>query len=56
MRLTQQWDDTRGQGSSEYALLLAGVVVLVITATMLFGGDIWSLFVSLGSYINNSVL
>lgn len=52
MPFKRLWDDNRGQGSPEYALLLAGVVVVVIVATTLFGDDVRNLFVSIGTWIN----
>lgn len=54
MRLSRFLDDEVGQGSSEYGLLLAAVVVLVVVATTLFTGDLQSLFTSIGSYINDA--
>lgn len=43
--------DEAGQGASEYALLLAGVVVMVIFATSMFADDVQALWVSIGSYM-----
>jgi Flp pilus assembly pilin Flp len=53
MRFREWHNDDAGQGAPEYALLLAGVVVLVILATTLYDGEITSLFTSIGGYMNN---
>jgi pilus assembly protein Flp/PilA len=46
------WRDEAGQGASEYALLLAGVVVLVVVATVMYDGEITKLFTGIGNYMN----
>lgn len=45
--------DEAGQGASEYALLLAAVVVTVIAATTLFADHVQALWASIGEYMNN---
>ena len=52
MPLSKPWSDEGGQGSAEYGLLLAAVVVLVVVAATLFTGDLQSLFTGIGTYIN----
>lgn len=56
MLLGRLWDDELGQGSAEYALLLAGVVVLTITATVLFRDEVEVLFNSIGTFVNTAIL
>jgi Flp pilus assembly pilin Flp len=52
MMLRQRAGDESGQGSSEYALLVGGIVVMVIVATTLFSGSVQSLFLSIGTFMN----
>jgi Flp pilus assembly pilin Flp len=47
-----RWRSDSGQGASEYALLLAAVVVLVIVATAMYDASITELFTSIGGYMN----
>ena len=47
------WYTDAGQGLTEYALLLAAIVVLVITATVMYDGEIATLFTSIGGYMND---
>lgn len=52
--LKRMWNDESGQGLPEYALLVAAVVVMVVTASALFGDDVQTLFTSIGNYINGN--
>jgi Flp pilus assembly pilin Flp len=56
MLLSNLWIDERGQGSAEYGLLLAAVVVLVVVAATMFTEDLQSLFTSIGTYINGALV
>lgn len=47
------WNDEAGQGLPEYALLVAAVVVMVVTASVLFTDEVRQLFDSIGTYIND---
>lgn len=51
--LKRMWNDESGQGLPEYALLVAAVVVMVVTASALFGDDVQTLFNSIGDYVNS---
>lgn len=50
--LERFWSDESGQGLSEYALLVAVVVVLVISVSALFGEDVQNLLESIGGAVN----
>lgn len=49
--LSQLWNDESGQGLSEYAMLISGVVVTVVAAGLVFRGSIEDLFVAVGGYM-----
>jgi Flp pilus assembly pilin Flp len=48
------WSDETGQGLSEYALLVAAVVVLVVAVSILFSEEVMGIFNSIDDYINDS--
>jgi Flp pilus assembly pilin Flp len=56
MLLRRLIEDELGQGASEYGILVAAVVVLVVLAAGLFSADVQTLFVSIGTYINSAVI
>lgn len=53
--LRRGWSAEAGQGLSEYALLVAGIVVLVVAALALFDSQVRDLFASIGAYINGRI-
>ena len=50
--LKQFWNDESGQGLAEYALLVAAVVVMVISVSVLFGEDVQSLLEAIGGTLD----
>lgn len=52
--LERFWSDDAGQGLSEYALLVAAVVVLVISVSTLFGENVQSLLESIGDVLGEA--
>jgi len=52
--LRQLWTDESGQGLPEYALLVAAVVVMVVTASVLLSEPINDLFSNINEYIGEN--
>lgn len=48
------WNDEAGQGLPEYALLVAAVVVMVVTAAILFEDVLVNLINDIGTYISGN--
>lgn len=48
------WNDEAGQGLPEYALLVAAVVVMVVTAAILFEDVLVDLINDIGTYISGN--
>ena len=46
--------DESGQGLAEYALLVAGVVMMVVAAMTLFSGEVVELFQRIGGVMEES--
>ena len=53
-QFTSFWNDESGQGSAEWALLTAAVVVLVVATTSLFHDVVIEVFTDMGSYIEDN--
>lgn len=54
MMVVAFWRSESGQGLPEYALLVAGVVVLVVSASAIFSGSVAQLFQSIGLYLSGN--
>jgi pilus assembly protein Flp/PilA len=47
--------DEEGQGATEYGLMVALVVVVVVAAMAIFGGQLNTIFTTIGSKISEAV-
>jgi Flp pilus assembly pilin Flp len=51
--LKKFWNDERGQGMTEYILIVALIAVFAIAMVKFFGGTISNIFSRLGTKIDN---
>ncbi|HOC91201.1 MAG TPA: Flp family type IVb pilin [bacterium] len=51
--LKSLWSDERGQGLTEYALIIAFVSVVIIAVLVIFRGQIEAVFTSAGNELSN---
>ena len=53
-RLQQLWNDEQGQDIAEYAVMLALIIVVCITAVTTLGGNANATFTSVGSAVGTA--